>query len=216
MTAGAVVDGLAIALLAVALVSVAMRGLVVGVWLLVTQSVLLALVAVTIAASSGEAHMWAAATLTLGVRAVAVPAVLLFVLRAASLRRETRPLLSTRIALIAAVALTLFAFIAAGRLQIMAAFPSVNALPVSLALTFIGMLLMTTRRKAVSQLIGLITIENGIFLAGLIATIGLPLFVEIGVFFDLLVAVGVTGVLVLRINEHFDTMNTDRLRRLRG
>lgn len=216
MTAGAVVDGLAIALLAAALVSVAMRGLVVGVWLLVTQSLLLALVAATIAASSGEAHMWAAAALTLGVRAVAVPAVLLLVLRAASLRRETRPLLSTRLALIAAVALTLVAFFAAGRLQIMAAFASVNALPVSLALTFIGMLLMTTRRKAVSQLIGLITIENGIFLAGLIATIGLPLFVEIGVFFDLLVAVGVTGVLVLRINEHFDTMNTDQLRRLRG
>lgn len=216
MTAGAAVDGLAIALLAVALVSVAMRGLVVGVWLLVTQSVLLALVAATIAASSGEPHMWAAAALTLGVRAIAVPAVLLLVLRAAALRRETRPLLSTRLALIAAVALTLVAFFAAGRLQIMAAFPSVNALPVSLALTFIGMLLMTTRRKAVSQLIGLITIENGIFLAGLIATIGLPLFVEIGVFFDLLVAVGVTGVLVLRINEHFDTMNTDQLRRLRG
>ncbi len=216
MTAGAVVDGLAIALLAVALVSVAMRGLVVGVWLLVTQSVLLTLVAATIAASSGEAHMWAAAALTLGVRAIAVPTVLLLVLRAASLRRETRPLVSTRTALIAAVALTLVAFFAAGRLQILAAFPSANALPVSLALTFVGMLLMTTRRKAVSQLIGLITIENGIFLAGLIATIGLPLFVEIGVFFDLLVAVGVTGVLVLRINEHFDTMNTDQLRRLRG
>lgn len=216
MTAGGVVDALALALLAVALVSVAMRGLVMGVWLLVAQSVVLALVAATIAASSGELHMWAAAALTLGVRAIAVPAVLLLVLRAVALRRETRPLVSTRSALIAAVALTMIAFFAAGRLEITEAFPSANALPVSLALTFIGMLLMTTRRKAVSQLIGLITIENGIFLAGLIATIGLPLFVEIGVFFDLLVAVGVTGVLVLRINEHFDTMNTDQLRRLRG
>ena len=87
----------------------------------------------------------------------------------------------------------------------------------SLALTFIGLLLMATRRKAISQLIGLITLENGIFLAGiLIATLGLPLFVEIGIFFDLLVAVGVTAVLTLRINEQFDTMNTDELRRLRG
>jgi hydrogenase-4 component E len=75
---------------------------------------------------------------------------------------------------------------------------------------------MATRRKAISQLIGLITLENGIFLAGLIATLGLPLFVEIGIFFDLLVAVGVTAVLTLRINEQFDTMNTDELRRLRG
>jgi hydrogenase-4 membrane subunit HyfE len=214
--AAEVVDGLAILLLAVALCSVTLRGLVAAVWLLAVQSILLALVAATIAWSSGAAHMWAAAFLTLAVRAIAVPAVLLAMLRAISLKRETRPLVSTRDALILAVALALAAFAAAGHLELTGAFPARQALPVSLALTFIGLLVMTTRRKAVSQLIGLITIENGIFLAGLIATLGLPLFVEIGIFFDLLVAVGVTAVLTLRINEHFDTVNTDELRRLRG
>lgn len=214
--ASAIVDALALALLAVALASVAIRGLVAGVWCLVAQSCLLTLVAVTIAVASGAEHVWAAAILTLAVRAVAVPAVLLRVLRAVALRRETRPILSTRSALVAAVALTLVAFFAAGRLHLTAAFPAREALPVSLALAFIGLLLMITRRKAVSQLIGLITLENGIFLSGLIATIGLPILVEIGVFFDLLVAVGVTGILTLRINEHFDTVSTDRLRRLRG
>jgi len=214
--AGGVVDGLAIALLGVALTSVAMRGLIAGVWLLVVQSVILALVAVAIAVSSGAPHMWGAAVLTLAVRAIAVPAVLFLVLRTVALRREMRPLLPTRSALIAAVALTLVAFAVAPRLELSNAFPAQRALPVSLALTFIGLLLMTTRRKAISQLIGLITIENGIFLAGLIATLGLPFFVEIGIFFDLLVAVGETAVLTMRINEHFDTMNTDELRRLRG
>jgi hydrogenase-4 component E len=214
--AGEVVDALAIALLCVALASVAMRGLVAGIWLLVVQSVLLSFVAATMAVASGATHMWGAAVLTLGVRAIAVPAVMLLVLRTVALRRETRPLLPTRTALIAAVALTLIAFAVAPRLELSDAFPAQRALPVSLALTFIGLLLMTTRRKAISQLIGLITIENGIFLAGLIATLGLPFFVEIGVFFDLLVAVGVTAVLTMRINEHFDTMNTDELRRLRG
>ena len=70
--ASGVVDGLAIALLAVALASVAMRGLVAGVWLLVIQSVLLSLVAATIAVASGAAHMWGAALLTLAVRAITV------------------------------------------------------------------------------------------------------------------------------------------------
>jgi len=214
--AAAVVDGLAIALLSVALFSVALRGLVSAVWLLVAQSILLAFVAATIGVSSGAAHMWAAALLTLGVRTFAVPAVLFRVLGAVALKRETRPLLSTRSALILAVGLVLVAYVAAGRLELSDAFPARQALPVSLALTFIGLLLMATRRKAISQLIGLITIENGVFLAGLIATLGLPLFVEIGIFFDLLVAVGVTAVLTLRINEQFDTMNTDLLRRLRG
>jgi hydrogenase-4 membrane subunit HyfE len=214
--AAAVVDGLAIALLAVAFFSVALRGLVSAVWLLVAQSILLAFVAATIGVSSGAAHMWAAALLTLVVRAFAVPAVLFRVLGAVALKRETRPLLSTRRALIIAVGLVLIAYVAAGRLELSDAFPARQALPVSLALTFIGLLLMATRRKAISQLIGLITIENGVFLAGLIATLGLPLFVEIGIFFDLLVAVGVTAVLTLRINEQFDTMNTDLLRKLRG
>ena len=217
MIAGATfVDGLAIALLAIALVSVVTRGLTLGIWLLVAQSVVLALVAATIAVSSGAPHMWAAAALTLAVRAVAVPAMLLRVLQAVALKREVRPILSGRVTLLAAIGLTLIAFFAAGRLRLSDAFPAAQALPVALALTFIGLLLMATRRKAISQLIGLITIENGIFLTGLIATLGLPLFVEIGIFFDLLVAVGVTGVLVLRINEHFDTVNTDRLRMLRG
>ncbi len=214
--AGGIVDGLAVALLVVALASVAVRGLVAGVWLLVVQSVLLSFVAAVIAISTGVAHMWLAAFLTLAVRAAAVPAVLLLVLRTVALKRELRPLLSTRTALVTGVALTLVAFSVAPRLALSGAFRAEEALPVSLALTFIGLLLMTTRRKAVSQLIGLITIENGIFLAGLIATLGLPLFVEIGIFFDLLVAVGVTAVLTMRINEHFDTVNTDELRRLRG
>ena len=214
--AAAVVDALAMVLLAVALFSVTMRGLVPGVWVLVVQSLLLAFVAATIGVASGAAHMWAAAFLTLAVRAFAVPVVLFRVLAAVALKRETRPLLSTRHALMVAVGLALVAYLAAGRLQLTGAFPARQALPVSLALIFIGLLLMATRRKAVSQLIGLITLENGIFLAGLIATLGLPLFVEIGIFFDLLVAVGVTAVLTLRINEQFDTMNTDELRRLRG
>ncbi|HZP95677.1 MAG TPA: NADH-quinone oxidoreductase subunit K [Candidatus Limnocylindria bacterium] len=211
-----VVDALAVALLAAALASVAMRGLVAGVWLLVVQSTLLALVAATIAVASGVGHMWAAAGLTLAVRAIAVPAVLFLVLGRVALRREMRPILTTRVALLAGVGLTLVAFSAAGRLELSAAYPAPRALPVSLSLTFIGVLLMATRRKAISQLIGLITVENGIFLSGLIATLGLPLFVEIGIFFDLLVAVGVTAVLTMRINEHFDTVNTDALRRLRG
>ena len=116
--AAAVVDGLAIALLAVALFSVALRGLVSAVWLLVAQSILLAFVAATIAISSGATHMWAAALLTLVVRTFAVPAVLFRVLGAVALKRETRPLLSTRSALILAVGLVLIAYVAAGRLEL--------------------------------------------------------------------------------------------------
>jgi len=127
IVAGDVVDGLAIALLLVALASVAMRGLETAVWLLVAQSVVLSLVAGTIALSSGAVHMWAAAALTLGVRAIAIPAVLFLVLRTVALKRETRPILSTRIAIIIAIALTLVAFSVTPRLSLSAAFPTERA-----------------------------------------------------------------------------------------
>lgn len=212
----AIIDGLALGLVAVALLGVLNRGLAVGVWLLVVESSLLALVATTLAMTSGSPHLWLAAALTLIVRAVIGPAVLLRVIRAVELRHEARPLVSTRVAVILAVALTLAAFLVAGDLRLTGGVPAREALPASLSLTFTGLLLMATRRKAVSQLIGFITMENGIFLAGLIATRGLPLFVEIGVVVDLVVAVGIMGVFTLRINEHFDSVSTDQLRRLRG
>lgn len=214
--ASALVDGLALALLAVALASVVVRDLIAGVWLLVLQSTVLALIAAAMAIASGELHMWLVVVLTVLVRAVIAPALLFGILRRVKLRRETRPLLPTRLAAVSALGLIVLAFVAGGRLALLDGFPSRNALPVALALTLLGLLLMCTRRKAISQVIGLITIENGIFLAGLSATLGLPLFVEIGVFFDLLVALTVLAVFTFRINEHFETVNTDTLRELRG
>ena len=214
--ASELVDGLALALLAGALASVLVRDLIAGVWLLVFQSTVLALIAATMAIATGERHMWLVVVLTVLVRAVIAPALLFGILRRVEVRRETRPLLPTRLAAVSALGLIVLAFVAGGRLALVDGFPSRNALPVALALTLLGLLLMCTRRKAISQVIGLITIENGIFLAGLSATLGLPLFVEIGVFFDLLVALTVLAVFTFRINEHFDTVNTDALRELRG
>lgn len=214
--ASELVDGLALALLAGALASVVVRDLIAGVWLLVFQSTVLALIAATMAITSGELHMWLVVVLTVLVRAVAAPTLLFGILRRVELRRETRPLLRTRLAAVGALGLIVLAFVAGGRLALLDGFPSRDALPVALSLTLLGLLLMCTRRKAISQVIGLITIENGIFLAGLSATLGLPLFVEIGVFFDLLVGLTVLTVFTFRINEHFETVNTDALRELRG
>lgn len=216
MSAEGLVDTIALILLGASFASVATRGFAGLLWLLVVQATLLAAVAATIAVSSGAQHMWLAVGLTVAVRVVAIPALLFRIIGTIGTRRERRPLVATRTALLASVGLTLVAFFVAGGIGLPGAFPSRNALPVSLALTLIGLLLMVTRRKAISQAVGLITIENGIFLAGIIATLGLPLFVEIGVFFDLLVGVAVMAALTLRINARFDTVDTDRLRGLRG
>jgi hydrogenase-4 component E len=94
--------------------------------------------------------------------------------------------------------------------------PSQHALPVAVSLMLIGLGLMIGRRKALSQVAGLIIMENGVYLAALVATLGLPVAVELGVFFDLLIGVLLLGVLAYRINQTFDSLNIDRLRALRG
>ena len=79
----------------------------------------------------------------------------------------------------------------------------------------IGFFVMVNRRKALTQVLGLLSLENGLFLAAISLTYGMPLVVEIGIFFDVLVAVMVLGILVFRIGETFDSMDVSKLRKLR-
>ncbi len=91
-----------------------------------------------------------------------------------------------------------------------------NTLPVAVAVFLIGFFLMANRRKALSQVLALLSLEHGLFLAAISLTSGIPLIVEIGVFFDVLVAVLVLAILVGRIREAFDSMDVTRLSRLKG
>ena len=87
-----------------------------------------------------------------------------------------------------------------------------RVLPVSIAVMMIGLFIMIARKQAVSQIVGLLTMENGVFLSGLSITYGMPLIVEIGIFFDIFVAVLILGVFVFRINQTFDTISIDTIR----
>jgi len=82
-------------------------------------------------------------------------------------------------------------------------------------LVFIGMLLMLTRRMALSQVIGFLVMENGIYLYSLTQTGGLPLIIEMGVIFDILIAVLVAGLVIFRLNRSFEHIDVAQLRGLR-
>ena len=74
---------------------------------------------------------------------------------------------------------------------------------------------MISRRKAMTQVIGLLMMENGLFMAAISVTYGMPLIVELGISFDVLVAVLIMGVFAFRINNTFDSLDTSFLRRLK-
>ena len=91
-----------------------------------------------------------------------------------------------------------------------------NTLAVAISLFLMSFFLMMNRRKAVSQVLALLTLENGLSLAAISLTYGMPLIVELGILFDVLIAVILMAILVFRIRETFDSMDVSKLRRLRG
>ena len=116
-------------------------------------------------------------------------------------------------------------FIAAGLilLSFFAVQPYVQALGVeedmlaaAVALVLTGAFLMVSRKKALMQVVGLLVLENGIFLAALTTTFGMPLVIEIGIVFDLLMGVFLMGLFVFRIRDTFEHLDVSKLRRLRG
>jgi len=91
-----------------------------------------------------------------------------------------------------------------------------DALAAAVSLILTGSFLMVSRKKALMQVLGLLVLENGIFLAALITTFGMPLVIEIGIFFDILIGLLLMGIFTFRISDTFEHLDVSKLRRLRG
>lgn len=86
----------------------------------------------------------------------------------------------------------------------------------SISSILIGMFFMISRKKAIGQIVGFLVIENGLFITAIVSTNGMPLIVDIGIFIDLITAVFIMGILVLKINEKFESIDINILKNLRG
>ena len=185
------------------------------------QSFLLASIAATIAYFNHATQVYIVAALTLVFKAIVLPLILEQLVERIQIRQEIEPFLNAPLSVIVSGLLTLVAYIVAESLhrpEQGTAQTSLghNTLAVALALFLIGFFMMLNRRKALTQILGLLSLENGLFLAAISLTYGMPLLIELGITFDLLVAVLVLGVLVYRIRETFDSMDVSKLSRLRG
>jgi hydrogenase-4 component E len=208
-------------ILVLQILMIAQRGLVTAIRAFGVQSFLLASIATTIAYFNSAPHIYAVAFLTLMLKAILLPVVLERMITKIDIRREIEPFVNVPISVIVSGLLTLLAYIVAESLHRpdVPAGPATlghNVLAVAIAVFLLGFFMMVNRRKALSQVLGLLTLENGLFLAAISLTYGMPLIVEIGIFFDVLVAVMVLGILMYRIRETFDSMDVSRLSRLKG
>jgi hydrogenase-4 component E len=129
-------------------------------------------------------------------------------------RRETRPLVNVAASLLAAAVLTLLALAVSQPLVRLAPSPATAAIPVGVAVVLIGFFVLVTRRRALSQLIGFLLMDNGITAVGFLTTAGVGLIVELGLSLDVLLALLVLQVLTGRMRAAFGNTDLDELREL--
>jgi hydrogenase-4 component E len=183
----------------------------------------LALHAVVLAASVAwqawthdEPHLFITAAIALGFKAILIPIVLRRIVASLGIMREVETVVSIGLTMLAGIALVGLS------LEVMLPVTSQAVDPVAredialaLSVVLIGMLMMVTRRNAVSQVAGFMSLENGIILAATGAR-GMPLVVEISVAFSVLIALIVVGIFLFRIRERFDTVDDQALDDFRG
>ena len=216
-----VVTLMAAMVLVLQIAMVAQRWLVTNIRIFAAQSLLLSAIAGTIAYFNHAPHIYVAAGLTLIVKAILVPAALENLVARIGIRQEIEPILNAPLSVLIAGGLTLVGYVVAESFYHPEEGPAAamlghNVLAVAISLFLIGFFTMINRRKALTQVLALLALENGLFLAAISLTYGMPLIVELGVLFDVLIAVMVLGILVFRIRESFESMDVSRLRRLRG
>ena len=179
------------------------------------HSLLLALSVAWQAHLQDAPDLYVTAAIALGFKTVVVPMALRRMVVRMGIHREIEVAVGTGLTMLtgiglAALSMDLMLRVTAGASQLVR-----EDVALSLSVVLLGLLIMVTRRNAVSQVIGFMSLENGLILAGTGAR-GMPLVVEISVAFSVLIAFIVIGIFLFRIRERFDTVDVGALDRFRG
>lgn len=179
------------------------------------QSFVLAFLSVLIAIYTGSFQLLGVGVALVIVKVVVIPRVLNRAVAKIGISRVAAPYLGTAPALIVCVLLAIIAFYVMTPIAASNPLPTADAMPLAFAGVLIGFFIMVDRRRAVTQILGFLMLENGIFLLALLTTYGVPFIVEMGVFLDVLVAVLIMEVFVYHIKDNFDSIDVGELGKLK-
>lgn len=207
-------DGVLVAIVLTSFVLVAASRLGTCIRIVALQGVLLGLL--TVAAESGGSLRTAVLALaTAGVKGVVFPRLLARALRDAEVRREVEPFVSHRLSLVLATLMLAAALWFSAHLPRAGAAVSPLVVPVAFFTILVGLFIIVSRKKALTQVLGYLVLENGIYAFGVGMVERTPMLVELGVLLDLFVAVFVMGITVFHIRREFNHIDTDQLTALR-
>jgi hydrogenase-4 component E len=170
------------------------RRIVTLVNLLAVQGSLLFIATLLLAWRTGQNHLYLSAALTLALKVVALPWILHQLVRRLGVYWDTEPLLNTSGTMLVGLVVVVFSFGLAQPITALASTATRNTIGIAVAVILLSFLTMITRGKAMSQVVGFLSMENGLFFGAMSATYGMPMVVEFGVALDVLVAVLVLGI----------------------
>lgn len=178
------------------------------------QGLLLTLTAALPAYSLNNHHLYISAGLTLVLKVMFIPWMLRRQVLAMHMNRDVEALENKTFMMLNGASLMVFSYYVLHPIVQSSSTIMVNALAVSLSVVLLGMLLMISHRQAVAHVVGFMSIENGLFFAAIVATNGMPMVVELGIAFDVLVAAVLFGIFFFHIRTSIDSLDVDRLNRL--
>ena len=155
------------------------------------------------------------AALTLVLKVVLIPIMLHRVIDRLEVRWDTEPLINIPTTMLIGILLVIFAFNLGLPIARFSSTIARGTLGIALACVLLSFMMMITRAKAIPQVVGFLSMENGLFFAATSATYGMPMVVELGIALDVLIGVLILGVFMFQIREQFDSLDIRHLERLK-
>jgi len=168
-----------------------------------------------VAYTSRLREVYYSAMLTLVLKVILLPWILNRLIRQLKAEWDTELLVNIPVTMLLGLVLVVFAFGLAQPISTLATTVTRNTLGIALAVILLAFLMMITRRKAITQVVGFLAMENGLFFAATSATYGMPMVIELGIALDVLVGVLILGVFFFQIREQFDSLDLHHLERLK-
>jgi hydrogenase-4 component E len=206
---------LAAVLLLLAFAMLSQRRILSLINLFAAQGLVLFLATTLVAALTGQSHLYWSAAVTLLLKVLLLPWILHRLIRRLNVKWDVETLLNIPTTMLVGIVLVILAFNLAAPISQLAGTVTRATLGIALACVLLSFLMMITRSKAVPQVVGFLSMENGLFFAATAAVYGMPMVVELGVALDVLVAALILGVFIFQIRERFDSVDTRHLEKLK-
>ena len=202
-------------LLLIAFAMLAQRRVLRLIHLFALQGLVLATNTVVVAIAINRPHLYFSAFLTLALKVIALPWLLHRLIVRLNIRADVETLINIPTTLLVGILIVILSFNLALPMSHLAGTITRSTLGIAMASVLLSFLMMITRRKALTQVIGFLAMENGLFFAATSATYGMPMVVELGIALDVLVGTFIFGVFFFQIRETFDSLDIQHLEKLK-